>query len=129
MALDVDKELKIYVYIGLIVLLFYGLWLFIAYETYYAVFGGIFAPGAGRMIGAIYLGWAIAIIRLLKHLDNWEMIENWMIMGVVSNCLTIIAVIIGIIVYNIPIGQVIVTIILNIFFAIVGIHIIIQKRK
>ena len=129
MALDVDKELKIYVYIGLIVLLFYGLWLFIAYETYYAVFGGIFAPGAGRMIGAIYLGWAIAIIRLLKHLDNWEMWENWIIMAVVSTGLNIIISIIDLIVYNAPLLASIITIIWGIFFSIVGIHIIIQKRK
>jgi len=40
MALDIEKELKTYIIIGLIVLLVYGLWLFISTESYYAMTGG-----------------------------------------------------------------------------------------
>ena len=131
MALDVDKELKIYVYIGLIVLLFYGLWLFISYESYYAIMGGgaYFSPVAGRIIGGMFISWAIILIRLYKKIDNWEKIEEWMLFAVISNTLTLIAWIIGIIMYNYFSVGVITAIIVNLFFIIVGIHIIMQKRK
>ena len=131
MALDVDKELKIYVYIGLIVLIVFGLWLFISAESYHAAMGGgpYFSPVTSRYLGGVYIGWAIAIIPLLKKLDQWEYIENWMTLAVISNATGLIACIIGIITYNIAVGSLIVSIILNLFFTIVGIHIIIQKRK
>ena len=131
MALYVDKELKIFWIAGIIVLLIYGLWLFISYESYYAIMGTApyFAPVTGRFLAATYIGWAIAITLLLKKLDNWEIIENWMTFAVISNALGVIASIIGLVVYNIPIGNLIISIILNLFFVIVGIHIIMQKRK
>ena len=130
MALDVDKEIKIYFIIGLIVLLIYGLWLFISPESYVAINNyPYFAPVTARIVGGIYLAWAIIIIMLYKELDNWEKIESWMLFAVISNIFTAIAGIIGFVVYNIPLGSFIIGTILNIFFAIVGIHIIMQKRK
>jgi len=129
--MDVDKELKIYVYIGLIVLIIFGLWLFISAESYHAIMGGgpYFSPVTSRYLGGLYIAWAIAITPLLKKLENWELIENWMTLAVISNALGVIACIVGLVVYNIAIGSLIVSIILNLFFTIVGIHIILQKRK
>lgn len=129
--MDVDKELKIYVYIGLIVLIVFGLWLFISAESYHVAMGGgpYFSPVTSRYLGGVYIGWAVAIIPLLKKLDQWEFIENWMTLAVIANATGLIACIIGIVAYNIAIGSLIVSIILNLFFTIVGIHIIIQKRK
>jgi len=130
MALDVDKELKIYFIIGVIVLLIYGLWLFISPESYWALTGApYFSPTTARIIGAIYIAWAIIVIMLYKEIDNWEKIESWMLFAVLSNLLTLIASIISLVVYNIPLGSGIIGMILNIFFVIVGIHIIMQKRK
>ena len=131
MALDIEKELKIYWYLGLIVLVVFGLWLFISAESYHAIMGGgpYFSPVTSRYLGGVYIAWAIALIPLLKKLDNWEMIENWMNMAVIANALGVIACIVGLVGYNIAIGSVIVGMIVNIFFTIVGIHIIIQKRK
>ena len=130
MALDVDKEIKIYWILGLIVLLIYGLWLFISPESYVvAVNWPYFAPVTARIVGAIYIAWAIVVIMLYKELDNWEKIESWMLFAVISNLLTLIASIIGLVVYNIPLGSVIIGMISTSFFVIVGIHILIQKRK
>lgn len=131
MALDIEKELKIYWILGLIVVLIYGLWFFISYESYYALTGGgpYFHPVLGRIIGGMFISWAIIIIRLYKKLDNWEKIEEWMLFTVMTNILVLIAEIIGIIVYNLLTGGTIIVIIINIFFVIVGIHIIMQKRK
>ena len=88
-----------------------------------------FAPVSARIVGAIYITWAIVWVMLWKDLDNWEKIESWVIFGAISNILTLIAQIMGIVVYNFPIGSVLAGMILNIFFAIVSIHIIMQKRK
>ncbi|MFX0186586.1 MAG: hypothetical protein ACFE8A_02500 [Candidatus Hodarchaeota archaeon] len=131
MALDVNKELKIFWIAGLIVLLVYGLWFFISYESYHALLGvaGYFAPVTARVVGAVFISWAIIVIRLLKKLDNWEKIEEWVLFAVMSQILVLIAEIIGIVVYNLLTAGTIIVIIINIFFAIVGIHIIIQKRK
>jgi hypothetical protein len=131
MAFDTEKELKIYWILGIIVLLIYGLWLFISYESYYAMTGRgpYFSPVAGRIIGALYIGWFVVMIMVYKDLDNWDKIEGWIIFAVVSNILTLIAWIIGIVGYNYLTPGIIIAIILNLFFAIVGIHIIMQKRK
>jgi len=131
MELDIDKELKIYWYLGLIVLIIFGLWLFISAESYHAIMGGgpYFSPVTSRYLGGVYIAWAIALIPLLKKLDNWELLESWMTMAVIANALGVIACIVGLVVYNIAIGSVIVGMIINILFTIVGIHIIIQKRK
>jgi len=131
MALDVDKELKIFWIIGLIVLLIYGLWLFISAESYEAIFGvaGYFDPIAARIVGAIFIAWLIIMIRLYKGLDNWEKIEEWVLFSVIGNILMIIAQTICIIMYNLLSAGTIIAMIVNLFFVIVGIHIIIQKRK
>jgi len=130
MALDIEKELKIYLIIGFIVLVFYGLWLFISPESWMAVNNWpLFGPVFARYLGASYIGWAIIILKIIiKQLDEWEKVENWIIFGTVVNILNSIAAIISIIVYTLP-PIAIVNLILNLFFAIVGLHILIQKRE
>jgi len=130
MALDIEKELKIYMILGFIVLVFYGVWLFISPESWIAVNNWpLFGPVFARYLGATYIGWAIIILKIIiKQLDEWEKVENWIIFGTVVNSLNSIAAIISIIVYTLP-PIAIVNLILNLFFAIVGIHILIQKRK
>jgi len=130
MVLDIEKELKIYLIIGFIVLVFYGLWLFISPESWIAVNNWpLFGPVFGRYLGATYIGWAIILLKIiLKQLDEWEKVENWIIFGTVVNILNSIAAIISIIVYTLP-PIAIVNLIINLFFAIVGIHILIQKRE
>ncbi len=128
--MDTEQEIKIYWILGMIVLLIYGLWLYISPESYViATNWPYFAPSAGRIIGALYITWAIIMIRLFKERDNWEKIEEWVLFAVISNILTVISSIIVIAIYNTPIMSSLVGMILNIFFAIVGIHIIKQKRK
>ena len=131
MTLDVNKELKIYWILGLIVALIYGFWLFISPESYHAVTGGgpYFSPVSARILGGIYIAWAVIIIKLYKEIENWEKIENWMLFAVIEESLSAIAQILGIIIYNMSITTYIIGIIINIFFAIVGIHIILQKKK
>ncbi len=131
MALDVEKELKIFWIAGIIVLLIYGLWFFISYESYHAIFGvaAYFAPVTARIVGAIFIAWLVIMIRLFKERDNWEKIEEWVLFTVMVQSLMIVAQIIGIIMYNTLTTGTIIAIIINLFFAIVGIHIIMQKRK
>ena len=130
MALDIEKELKIYWLCGIIVLLIFGLWYFISVDTLTTLFNyPYFAPVAGRVIGGIYLAWAIILIRLYKERDNWEKIENWVLFSLIVQILTIIANIIGLIAYSLTIGHILLQVIINVLFVIVGIHIWIQKRK
>lgn len=131
MALDIEKELKIYVILGIIVLLVYGLWFFISYESYYALTGAgpYFHPVFARIIGGVFISWAIVIIRLYKDIDNWEKFESWILFTVLVQIFTLIAELMGIIVYNMLTAGAIIVIIINLFFIIVGIHIIMQKRK
>jgi hypothetical protein len=131
MALDVEKELKIFWIAGMIVLIIYGLWFFISYESYHAILGtaGYFDPNMARLVAALFIAWLVIMIRLYNQLDNWEKIEEWVLYAVMVQILMIIAQIISLIIYNIfSVGSVI-AIIINLFFAIVGIHIINQKRK
>jgi hypothetical protein len=131
MALDVEKELKVVWILGIIVLLVYGLWFFIAYESYHAMFGfaAYFAPVTGRVIGGVFISWAIIMIRLYNQLDNWEKIEEWMLFAVLTNIFILIAQIIGITGYNTLGAGTIIIIILDLIFIILGIHVIMQKRK
>ena len=130
MALDVEKELKIWWLCGIIVLIIFGLWWFITPETLAAMVNyPYYDPVAVRVIGGIYLAWAIILIRLYKERDNWEKIENWILFSLIVQILTIIANLIGLIAYNIPIVNLLLALIINILFVIVGIHIWIQKRK
>jgi len=125
----VDKELKINFILGFIVLIYYGLWIFISYESWVAVFNWpLFDPAVGRYLGGVLIAWAIIILKLLRELDNWERIENWIIFSVIVNILGAISFIITIIVYTTnPVG--IINLIIAIFFAVLGLHILIQKRK
>ena len=101
MALDIEKEIKIFWIAGIIVLIFYGLWFFISYESYNAIMdvGIYFSPVAGRIIGAIFIAWLVIMIMLYKKLDNWEKIEEWVLFSVMANILILIAFIIGIVMY------------------------------
>jgi hypothetical protein len=129
LALDIEKEMKIY-WILVIIRLLEGLWIFITYESFYELMGSAyFSPIAARIVGALYIAWLVNMIRLYNQLDNWEKIEDWVLFGVMVQILSIIAWIIGIGVYNYLTASAIIGIILNLFFAIVGIHIIMQKRK
>ena len=130
MAIDIEKELKIYWICGIIVLLIFGLWYFISVETMVIVFNyPYFDPLITRVLGACYIAWLIILLRLYKERDNWEKIEDWILFSLIVQILTIIANIIGLIAYNIPIGGFLLSTIVNILFVIVGIHIWIQKRK
>ncbi len=131
MAFDVEKELKIFWIAAIIVLIFYGAWLFISYETYNAIMdaGQNFSPVLGRIIGGMFIAWLVILIMLFKKLDNWETIEGWVLFAVMVNILILIAFILGIVMYGILTMGVIIAMIVNIFFAVVGIHIWIQKRE
>ena len=129
MALDVEKELKINFILGFIVLIYYGLWIFISYESWVAVHNWpLFDPVVGRYLGGVFIAWAVIALKLLRELDNWERVENWIIFSLIVNILGSISFIISIIVYTTnPIN--IINLIINIFFAVLSIHILIQKRK
>ena len=131
MALDIEKELKIYWILGMIVLITYGLWFFISYESYHVVLGqaGYFDPVMARLVAAMFIAWLVVMIRLYNKLDNWEKIEEWVLFGVMVQILMIIVQIMGITMYNILTTGTIIAIIINLFFTILGIHIIMQKRK
>ena len=131
MALDVDKELKIYWYCGIITLLIFGLWYFISPESLLTVFNWPFwDPNFVRTGGAIYIAWAIVTLKIyLKDIDQWEKIENWLIFAIMVQILTIIVDIISLILYNIPLGAFLTSVLINLFFIILGIHILMQKRK
>ena len=64
-----------------------------------------------------------------KEIDEWEKIENWILFAAIANFLMVIGDIIVAIGYNPPITSYLIGMIVNIFFAVVGIHIWIQKRK
>ena len=131
MAFDVEKELKIFWIAAIIVLIFYGLWLFISYESYNAIMdaGSYFSPVLGRIIGGMFIAWLVMLIMLFKKLDNWETIEGWVLFAVMVNILILIAFILGIVMYGILTMGVIIAMIVNIFFAVIGIHILMQKRE
>ncbi|TFG24233.1 MAG: hypothetical protein EU529_05005 [Promethearchaeota archaeon] len=131
MAFDVEKELKIFWIAAILVVIFYGAWLFISYESYNAIMdaGRHFSPVLGRIIGAIFIAWVVILIMLYKKLDNWENIEHWVLFAVIVNILILIAFILGIVMYGILTMGVIIAMIVNIFFAVLGIHIWIQKRE
>jgi hypothetical protein len=128
--MDVQKEIKIFLIVGFLVLLFYGLWLFISYESF-AVMNAwpLFDPAIGRYLGATYIAWSLIVLKLLlKEVDNWERVENWVIFGTLCNILYTIGAIISLALYTLPILAVI-NLIINIIFSIWGIHILLQKRK
>ena len=111
MAFDIEKEIKIYWICATIVLLIYGVWEFLG------------------LIGALYIAWAIVLIRIYKDIDNWEKIKNWVLFGILENILMAITQVIYLTVYNVPIWYGLLGLIILIVFAIVGIHIWIRKRK
>ena len=124
MGLDIEKELKIY-WICNITVEFYLIVL------YFIVIGGDFL-----ILGASSIPWAIVLIRLYKDIDNWEKIENWVLFRILWNIVCMIVYIIWITVLNMLISLdllsaiiVLSWLIIAILFAVVGIHIWVQKRK
>ena len=126
----VDKEIKIWWISGVAVLIIFGLWYLISPESVKVVFNHPFwDPTASRTIGAIYISWAIIGLMLYKALDNWDKIESWVIFGTISNGIGVILGIINIVLYTISILSAIVSLIIHIFFTVLGIHILMQKRE
>ena len=118
MAFDIEKELKIY-WICNITVEFYLIVL------YFIVIGGDFL-----ILGASSIPWAIVLIRLYKDIDNWEKIENWILLGILANILTLIVIIIWVTAFNAPIEILLLSaLVVSILLVIGGIHIWIQKRK
>jgi len=115
MALDVEKELKIYWICFIIVMLIGG--------VLYLVFTDHF------IVGGTHIAQGIVMIRLYKDINNWEKLENWVLFNMLMNILIAIVNIIWIITYIEPISNVLLSIFINIFLAVLGIHIWIQKRK
>jgi hypothetical protein len=126
--MDLEKVIKIYWIIGIIVLGLYGLWLFISPESYWAMTNSPYFSPVARIIGSLYIAWLIVMIMLYKELDNWEKIKPWMVFSVISNILSFISFIIAIVVYNMLSASTLVAMILNLFFAIGALYIIMQKR-
>ncbi|MFW9899328.1 MAG: hypothetical protein ACFFDO_08735, partial [Candidatus Thorarchaeota archaeon] len=118
MALDVEKELKIFWIAGTIVLIIFGLWYFISPESVGVVFNWPFwDPVSTRTLGGIYITWAIIAIMLYKELDNWDKIESWILFAIIVQVFGLIGSIIGIVAYNVSIGSALLGLIINIFFA------------
>jgi len=116
MAFDIQKELKIYWICGIIVGLIYVI-------IHFTVTGLL-------NVGGFNLAAAIIGIWLYKYIDTWEKIEDWVLFGILRNILTLIVLIIWIIAFIAPIEIIILSaLVVTILFAIVGIHIWIQKRK
>ena len=65
----------------------------------------------------------------VKTTEWAEKIENWLIFGIMVQILTTIVDIISLILYNIPLGAFLTSVLINLFFIILGIHILMQKRK
>ena len=131
MALDVEKEIKIYLILGFIVMIIFGLWYFVSPESLVVVFNWPFwDPYANRTIGAFFIAWAIIVLKLyFKDIDQWEKLENWVIFGTLVQIMGIISSTISLVLYNIPISGFLTGVIINIFFIILGIHILMQKRE
>jgi len=111
MALDIEKEIKIYWICLIIVLLIYAVLEFLV------------------LTGALFLAYAILLIRQYKDIDTWEKIEKWILFGIISSIILAIVQVIFIIAYNVPILAVLAALIILVVLAIVSTHIWIQKRK
>ena len=129
MALDIEKEIKIMFLAAFIVSIIYGLWYLISVESWVALVDWPYLdPVAGRTIGSFLTAMAIVDLKAFKEANEWEKIENVVILGAIWCTLGAISAIIGFIAFNLPPSAWLTTIIL-IVFAILNIHIYIQKRK
>jgi len=129
MALDIEKEIKINFIAIFIVSIIYGLWFLISVESWVAVNNWPYLdPVAGRLLGSIFTALAIISIKAFKEAEQWEKIEN-IVLFIVLFCL--FAAIMSIychITFSLPPSN-IVNIIIYVVFAILNIHIYLQKRK
>ena len=129
--MDVEKEIKIYLILGFIVMIVFGLWYFISPESLVVVLNWPFwDPYANRTIGALFIAWALIVLKLyFKDIDQWEKLENWVIFQIIFQILGVINIIISVVLYNIQLSAFLIEVIIYIFFIILGIHILMQKRK
>ena len=129
--MDVEKEIKIYLILGFIVMIIFGLWYFISPESVVMVYNWPFwDPYANRTIGAFFIAWAIIVLKLyFKDIDQWEKLENWVIFAILFQILSVVNINISVVLYNIPLSGFLTEVIINVFFIIFGIHILMQKRK
>jgi len=110
MALDIEKEIKIYWICLIIILLIYTVLEFLV------------------LTGALFLAWAIVLIRQYKDINTWEKIEKWILFTITVAIILAVVQVYFIITIIGAISAVIAFIIL-VLLLIVGTHIWIRKRK
>ena len=129
MALDIEKEIKINFIAVFIVSIIYGLWFLISVESCVAATNWPYLdPVAGRMLGSIFTALAIICIKAFKEAEEWEKIENIVLFQALFCIFSAIMSIYCQIAFNLP-PVAIVNIIIYVVFAILNIHIYLQKRK
>jgi len=75
------KFIKLTLILGFIVSIVYGLWFLISVESWVAMVNWPYLdPYAGRTIGSIYTALAIVCLKAFKERDEWEKIENTVIL-------------------------------------------------
>ncbi len=129
MALDIEKEIKINFIVFSIISGIYGLWFLISVESWVAATNWPYLdPVAGRMLGSIFTALAIICIKAFKEAEEWEKIENIVLFQALFCIFALIMSIYCQIAFNLP-PVAIVNIIIYVVFAILNIHIYLQKRK
>lgn len=129
MALDIEKEIKMVFIAAFIIDMIFGLWYLISPESWYAAVNWPFSdPVAARIVGALLTALAIINLKAYKEADQWEKIENIVIYSTIWCILGAISMIIGHIIFNLPPGAIVNTVLLIVFAILMG-HIYIQKRK
>jgi hypothetical protein len=126
---DIEKEIKINFILFAIIGAVYGLWLLLSVETWVVATNWPYLdPVAGKMLGSILFPWAIIAIKAYKEADQWEKIENTVLFIALFSIVALIASIFSQIAYNLPPVNII-NIIIFAVFAILNLHIYMQKRK
>jgi hypothetical protein len=129
MALDIEKEIKINFIALFIVAIIYGLWYLISVESWVAATNWPYLdPVAGRVLGGIFTTIAIISLKAFKEADQWEKIENIVIFMLLACIFEAIISIYCQIAFNLP-PSAILNIIIYVVFAILNLHILMQKRK
>ena len=129
MALDIEKEIKINFLVFSIISGIYGLWFLISVESWVVATNWPYLdPVAGKIIGSLLTPLAIICIKAFKEADQWEKIENVVLFVALYCIFGAIMMTYSQIAYSLPPVN-IVNIILCAVFAILNIHIYLQKRK